>query len=175
MREYHSACSSFSQQALAREVLAGSLEGGLNACVECCDRWITNGRVALDAPAPVDARALLSKNDLRPFIKHPNFDKDPAERYGSTCAYSGAVIQIDAYAFSAYETRWNRDKAKVDQVAGLGDAALFYRSDQMFVEIAVRKGQRTFAALVDVAQGETMDAAKTRAIGLARAAVAILL
>ena len=135
---------------------------------------ITAGGAAYAAPAPVDACALLNKNDLRPFIKHPNFDKDPAERHGSTCAYSGAVIQIDGYLFSAYESRWNRDKAKVDQVPGLGDAALFYRSDPMFVEIAVRKGQRTFAALVDVAQGETMDAAKTREIGLARAAVAKL-
>ena len=135
---------------------------------------ITAGGAAYSAPAPVDPCALLSKNELRPFIKDPNFDKDPAERYGSTCTYSGAVIAIDVYLLSAYESRWNRDKAKVDQVPGLGDAALFYRSDPMFVEIAVRKGQRTLAALVDVAQGETMDAAKTRAIGLARAAVAKL-
>ena len=131
------------------------------------------GGAAHAAPA-VNACMLLTKDELRPFIKDPNFDKGASERYGSTCTYPGAVIQIDAYLFSAYESRWNRDKAKVDQVPGLGDAALFYRSDPMFVEIAVRKGQRTFAALVDVAQGETMDDAKTRAIGLARAAVAKL-
>ncbi len=135
---------------------------------------VAAGGAAYSAPAPVDPCALLSKNELRPFIKDPNFDKGASERYGSTCTYPGAVIQIDGYLFSAYEARWNRDKAKVDQVPGLGDAALFYRSDPMFVEIAVRKGQRTFAALVDVAQGETMEAAKTRAIGLARAAVAKL-
>ena len=135
---------------------------------------IAAGGAVYSAPAPIDACALFSKNELRPFIKDPNFDKDPAERYGSTCAYPGAVIQIDGYPFSVYESRWNRDKAKVDQVPGLGDAALFYRSDPMFVEIAVRKGQRTLAALVDVAQGETMDAAKTRAIGLARTAGAKL-
>ena len=28
--------------------LSGSLTGGLNACVECCDRWAADGRLALD-------------------------------------------------------------------------------------------------------------------------------
>ena len=139
---------------------------------------IAAGGAAYSAPAPVDACALLSKNELRPFIKDPNFDKGPVERYGigngSTCAYPGAVIQIDGYPFSVYESTWNKDKAKVDQVPGLGDAALFNRTNPVFVEIAVRKGQRTLAAQVDVAQGESMDAAKTRVIGLARAAVAKL-
>ena len=46
---------------------------------------ITAGGAAYSAPAPMDPCALLSKNELRPFIKDPNFDKDPAERYGSTC------------------------------------------------------------------------------------------
>ena len=135
------------------------------------------GAAAHAAPA-VNACMLLSKDELRPFIKDPNFDKAPAERYaignGSTCTYPGAVIQIDGYPFSVYESRWSRDKAKVDQVPGLGDAALFYRTNPVFVEIAVRKGQRTLAAQVDVAQGESMDAVKTRVIGLARAAVAKL-
>ena len=27
--------------------LSGSLAGGINACVECCDRWAEPGRVAL--------------------------------------------------------------------------------------------------------------------------------
>src|SRR5690348_16112206 len=111
---------------------------------------IAAGGAAYSAPAPVNACALLSKNELRPFIKHPNFDKRPAEQYsvgnGSTCAYPGAVIQIDGYPFSVYESTWNKDKTKVDQVPGLADAALFYRTNPVFVEIAVRKGQRTLAA-----------------------------
>ncbi len=28
--------------------LSGSLAGGLNACVECCDRWALPGKVALE-------------------------------------------------------------------------------------------------------------------------------
>ena len=47
MLSYSEAYRTFSADALAKEVLLGSLEHGLNACVECCDRWATNGRVAL--------------------------------------------------------------------------------------------------------------------------------
>jgi hypothetical protein len=140
---------------------------------------IAAGGAAYSAPAPVDACALLTKDELRPFIKHPDFDKAPAERYGtasgSTCSYPGVAIQMYTYPLSTYESTWSKDKANVEQVPGLGDAALLHRNAQAVgVEIAVRKGQRTFAALVDLAQGESMDAAKTRAIGHARAAVAKL-
>ncbi len=48
MRDYVTACSSFSIDRLEGEVLSGSFAGGLNACVECCDRWATDGRLALD-------------------------------------------------------------------------------------------------------------------------------
>ena len=49
MRTYSEACDGFSAAALERRILAGSLANGLNACVECCDRWADNAdRVALD-------------------------------------------------------------------------------------------------------------------------------
>ena len=48
MRDYATACSSFSINRLEGEVLSGSFAGGLNACVECCDRWAADGRLALD-------------------------------------------------------------------------------------------------------------------------------
>ena len=48
MRDYATACTSFSIDRLEDEVLSGSFAGGLNACVECCDRWATDGRFALD-------------------------------------------------------------------------------------------------------------------------------
>ena len=47
MRDYNEARSSFSVEQLAREVLSGAFGGGLNACVECCDRWAGGDRVAL--------------------------------------------------------------------------------------------------------------------------------
>jgi acetyl-CoA synthetase len=47
MRDYLDACRSLSVPELAREVLDGSLDGGISAAVECCDRWALNGRVAL--------------------------------------------------------------------------------------------------------------------------------
>ena len=48
MRTYKEAYDSFSAAALERRVLRGSLTDGLNACVECCDRWADADRVALD-------------------------------------------------------------------------------------------------------------------------------
>ena len=48
MRDYAEAIRDFSIETLEREVLLGSLDQGLNACVECCDRWASGGRVALE-------------------------------------------------------------------------------------------------------------------------------
>ena len=46
-RDYREAYATFSVAALARDALSGDLELGLNACVECCDRWARDGAVAL--------------------------------------------------------------------------------------------------------------------------------
>ena len=133
-----------------------------------------------DAAAPaVNACRLLSKNELKPFIKDPSFDQSPAEQYGtgtgSTCSFPGAAIQIDTYPFSVFESTWSKDKGNLEQIPGLGDAAYLYRNNRAFsAEIAVRVGQRVLAAQVDLAQDESMDAARTRVIGIARAAVAKL-
>ncbi len=48
MRDYQDAYDAFSLSELARELLHGSLEEGLNAAIECCDRWAAGGRVALN-------------------------------------------------------------------------------------------------------------------------------
>jgi acetyl-CoA synthetase len=48
MRDYGTAYRSFSLAALELQILQGSLADGVNACVECCDRWVENGQVALD-------------------------------------------------------------------------------------------------------------------------------
>jgi acetyl-CoA synthetase len=47
MHTYQDAYDNFSVAALEKSVLQGSLAGGLNACVECCDRWAADQRVAL--------------------------------------------------------------------------------------------------------------------------------
>ena len=47
MPNYAEAHRSFSRDALAKEILAGSLQD-LNACVECCDRWADGDRIALE-------------------------------------------------------------------------------------------------------------------------------
>jgi acetyl-CoA synthetase len=48
MRDYDAAYRNFSLDALERQVLHGRLDRGLNACVECCDRWASDERVALE-------------------------------------------------------------------------------------------------------------------------------
>jgi len=48
MRDYQDAYRELSVPVLAREVLHGSLDDGINAAIECCDRWADDGRVALN-------------------------------------------------------------------------------------------------------------------------------
>lgn len=48
MRDYAEAVRNFSAAALERQVLQGSLASGVNASVECCDRWASDGRIALE-------------------------------------------------------------------------------------------------------------------------------
>jgi acetyl-CoA synthetase len=43
---YAKAYRSFDFAVAARQ-LAGDLDGGINVCVECCDRWVDTGRIAL--------------------------------------------------------------------------------------------------------------------------------
>ncbi len=46
-RSYETVMADFSVAALEKEVLSGSLAGGLNACIECCDAHVAPGKVAL--------------------------------------------------------------------------------------------------------------------------------
>ena len=47
VEDYAQARAAFSSDALAQEILSGSLER-LNACIECCDRWAEADRIALE-------------------------------------------------------------------------------------------------------------------------------
>ena len=51
------------EDALAR--LSGGLEGGINACVECCDRWCGDNRVALRWVAPDEHVETFTFEQLR--------------------------------------------------------------------------------------------------------------
>ena len=49
MLDHQDACRALSVPMLAREVLHGSLTDGINAAVECCDRWAGDpGQIALN-------------------------------------------------------------------------------------------------------------------------------
>lgn len=47
MREYAAAYRDLKIGSLEKQYLQGKLSGGLNACVECCERWVDDDRVAL--------------------------------------------------------------------------------------------------------------------------------
>lgn len=65
MRDYREAVANFSPAGLERELLAGSLAGGLNAAIECCDRWAAEGRTALEWFGIDGARKSLSFAELQ--------------------------------------------------------------------------------------------------------------
>jgi acetyl-CoA synthetase len=48
MCDHREAVSNFSAAELEQSLLAGSLEKGLNAGIECCDRWANDNRIALE-------------------------------------------------------------------------------------------------------------------------------
>ena len=66
MRDYQTAYRDFSLASLERQVLQGRLADGVNACVACCDRWVGDGRVALDWVARDFSRVSMTFGDLRP-------------------------------------------------------------------------------------------------------------
>ncbi len=65
MRDYAEAVRNFSFEALERRTLSGSLAGGVNACVECCDRWARNGAVALEWYGAQGERRTVTFEEMR--------------------------------------------------------------------------------------------------------------
>jgi len=128
----------------------------------------------------MSACSLFTKDELRPFIRSRFLDQLPAEEHrfganGSACTYAGVIIQLDPFAFSVIQSTWGKEKGNFEAVPGVGDAAYFHRNTRAeAAEIAFRVGQRVFTAQLDLEDGESMDSARTRAIGLARAAAAKL-
>jgi acetyl-CoA synthetase len=65
MRDYFEAVRNFSAVQLEKSVLKGSLSKGLNACVECCDRWSMDGAVALEWYGTSGDRKTVTYEKLR--------------------------------------------------------------------------------------------------------------
>ena len=65
MRDYVEAVSNFSAAELEKKVLQGSLSAGVNACVECCDRWAQDGAVALEWYGASGERKTVTFEQLR--------------------------------------------------------------------------------------------------------------
>jgi acetyl-CoA synthetase len=65
MRDYFDTVKNFSAAELEKEVLQGSLSQGLNACVECCDRWAKDGAVALEWYGANGERSTVTFAEMR--------------------------------------------------------------------------------------------------------------
>src|ERR1019366_7074114 len=65
MRNYFETVKIFSAADLERRVLTGSLNDGVNACVECCDRWANDGAIALEWYGANGQRRSLTFAELR--------------------------------------------------------------------------------------------------------------
>lgn len=65
MRDYQDAYSNLSVPALAREVLLGSPDDGINAAIECCDRWAEGGGVAINWISQSFAEETVTFAELR--------------------------------------------------------------------------------------------------------------
>jgi acetyl-CoA synthetase len=65
MRDYFESVKNFSAADLEGRVLAGSLGGGVNACVECCDRWAKDGAIALEWYGANGERRTLTFAEMR--------------------------------------------------------------------------------------------------------------
>lgn len=64
MRDYFEAVQNFSVTELEKSVLDGSLSTGLNACIECCDRWAADGAIALEWYGTSGARKTVSFSQM---------------------------------------------------------------------------------------------------------------
>src|ERR1700753_4233585 len=65
MRDYFGTVNSFAAADLERRVLAGSLAHGVNACVECCDRWAKDDAIALNWYGANGERRALTFDEMR--------------------------------------------------------------------------------------------------------------
>ena len=65
MPDYFGTVKNFSAADLERRVLAGSLSDGVNACVECCDRWAKDGAIALEWYGANGERRTLTFAEMR--------------------------------------------------------------------------------------------------------------
>jgi acetyl-CoA synthetase len=87
MQDYVAAYANFSAEALAGELLNGTLSGGVNPCIECCDRWADNERIALSWMGENGSRAQITYRALR----------DDAARFANFLAQQG-IHQGDVVA-----------------------------------------------------------------------------
>ena len=89
--------------------------------------------------------------------------------YGSSCNYPGVLVQV--LPFSQQTIDAARKRGKLDEVAGVGDAAYAFDNPAGYAELYVKVGTRLLTLQRTVPKGQTQADVRPGAIALAKALV----
>jgi hypothetical protein len=115
---------------------------------------------------------LLPKAEVKKLIgAGPSFDRmepeeEPVGTYGSSCNYSGVLVQVIPFQQQSIDAA--RKRGKLDDLAGIGDAAYAFDNPAGYAEIYVKVGTRLLTIQRDVPVGQTQADVRPGAIALAR-------
>ena len=134
---------------------------------------------ATQAPASsIKVCGLLPKAEVKKLIGGDQmFDRiapeeEPIGNYGSSCNYPGVMVQVLPFNHQTIEAA--RKRGKLDDLAGIGDAAYTYDNPAGYAEIYVKVGERLLTIQRDVPIGQTQADVRPGAIALARTLVSKL-
>ena len=134
---------------------------------------------AAQAPASsIKVCGLLPRAEVKKLIGGDQmFDKmapeeEPVGNYGSSCNYPGVLVQV--LSFSQHSIDAARKRGKLDDLAGIGDAAYAFDNPAGYAEIYVKVGTRLLTIQRDVPIGRTQADVRPGAIALARTLVSKL-
>ena len=133
-----------------------------------------------NAAENVSACSLLTREEAKKLAPWPAlFDQIKTQEdtlaNGSGCAYPNVQIQVMSMSQDAWK-RWVAafKNATLESVAGIGEEGYFRDNQQMWAEVIAKVGTQVVTIQLSPNAGETPQAAKPRAIALAKALAAKL-
>jgi len=118
---------------------------------------------------------LLPRAEVKQIIGgDPVFDMMPPQEhpignYGSSCDYPGVTIQVLPFLQGTIDAA--RKRGKLDDVAGVGDAAYAFDNPAGYAELYVKVGTHLLTLQRSVPMGKTAASVRPGAIALAKALV----
>ena len=118
---------------------------------------------------------LLPRAEVKQLIGgDPVFDMMPPQEhpignYGSSCDYPGVTIQVLPFLQGTIDAA--RKRGKLEDVAGVGDAAYAFDNPAGYAELYVTVGTHLLTLQRDVPTGKTAASVRPGAIALAKALV----